>query len=177
VAKGLGAIGDSRAIGPLIAKWKEADTSPMNDVIAEALGNITGKKFGKNREKWEQWWSENKEFYTPADTLKNFMTAAVKLDADKAMTFVAPDSHDYDDTKEIFENSENPFNVMFRKLDASKSVKIVETKIMDTMCSAVWRVTFGEEFTIEGKTFKPGDTFDLDGNLHKSGDKWLITGI
>ena len=48
---------------------------------------------------------------------------------------------------------------------------------MDAMCSAVWRVIFKEEFTIEGKTFKAGDTFDIDGNLHKYGDKWLITGI
>lgn len=175
--KALGGIGDKRAVGPLIAKWKDTDTSPMNDVIAEALNNITGKDFGKDLEKWQQWWNINKELYTPADTIQNFMAAAIKLNADKAMTFVAPDSHDYEDIKETFENSENPFNIMFRKLDASKSVKIIETKIKDTMCSAVWRVSFKEEFTIEGKTFKVGETFDLDGNLHKYGDKWLITGI
>jgi len=177
VPQALGAIKDKRAVGPLIQKLKKSKFSPMNVVIAEALDNITGKNFGKDSTKWQQWWDVNKELYTPANTIKNFMAAALKLDAAKAMTFVAPDSHDYEDIKEIFENSEHPFNIMFRKLDASKSVKIIETKIKDTMCSAVWRVTFKEEFTIEGKTFKIGETFDLDGNLHKYGDKWMITGI
>ncbi len=58
IAKALGAIRDERAIAPLIAKWNENDTSPMNDVIAEALGSITGQNFGKDRIKWEQWWEE-----------------------------------------------------------------------------------------------------------------------
>lgn len=73
--------------------------------------------------------------------------------------------------------SEHPFNVMFRKLDTSKPTKIIEASIIDNMCTAVWQVVFKEEFTIEGQTFKPGDTFDLDGGLRKYGDKWLITGI
>jgi len=171
--KALGGIGDKRAVGPLIEKWKDTNTSPMNDVIAEALDNITGKDFGKDLEKWQQWWQENKEFYTPADTIKNFMSAAVKLDANKAMTFVAPDSHDYDDIKEALENPEDVFNIMFRKLDASRPVKIIKAEIVDSMCSAVWRVEFKEDFG----QFKARDTYDLDGNLHKYGDKWLITGI
>ena len=119
--KALGGIGDKRAVGPLIAKWKDTDTSPMNDVISEALDNITGKGFGKDLRKWQEWWNINKDFYTPADTIKNFMAAAVKLDKDKAMTFVAPESHDYEDIKETFANSENPFNIMFKKLDSKKS--------------------------------------------------------
>jgi hypothetical protein len=45
------------------------------------------------------------------------------------------------------------------------------------MCSAVWEFTLKEDFSIEGKALKAGDTFELDGNLHKYDDKWLITGI
>jgi len=67
--------------------------------------------------------------------------------------------------------------MIFRKIDPSVPVKIIETKIIDNMCSAVWQVTFKEDFTIKGNTFKAGETFDIDGNLHRYGDKWLITGI
>ncbi len=121
--------------------------------------------------------NENSSFLTPEKTIQTFMAAAVKLDKNKAMVCVAPDSHDYKDIKRIFEMSEHPFNIMFRKLDTSKPTKIIEASIIDNMCTAVWQVAFKEEFTIEGHTFKPGDTFDIDGNLRKYGDKWLITGI
>jgi len=32
-------------------------------------------------------------------------------------------------------------------------------------------------FKAEGQTFKARETFDLDGNLKKVGDRWLIVGI
>ncbi len=175
--KALGGIGDKRAVEPLIEKWKHTNTSPINDVIVEALSNITGKNFGKDFEKWQQWWNEVGEFYRPEDTIRNFMTAAVELDKDRAMAFVAPDSHDYGDIKETFESSENPFNIMWRKLDSSMPTKIIKADVIDNMCSAVWRVTFKEDFNFGKTTFKEGDTFDLDGNLRKYDDKWLITGI
>jgi len=177
VAKALGAIKDARAVGPLIEKWAACDWSPMKEVIAEALGLITEKDFGVDLQKWQQWWQDNSAWFSPDNTIQNFMSAAMNLNADKAMKYVAPDSHDYQDIKEIFENPEHPFNSMLKKSDTSVPVKIAEAKIEGNMCSAVWRVTLKEEFTIEGKTFKAGDTFELDGNLCKYGDKWLITGI
>ena len=94
-----------------------------------------------------------------------------------AMICVAGDSHDYKDIQAIFEIPEHPFNMLCRKIDPFVPVKIIETKIIGNMCEAVWQVTFKEDFTIEGKTFKAGETFDIDGNLHRYGDKWLITGI
>jgi HEAT repeat protein len=59
VAKALGAIKDKRAVGPLIEKWQKEDTSPMKEVIIEALENITEKKLGQDKAKWQQWWQEN----------------------------------------------------------------------------------------------------------------------
>ncbi|MHC4655351.1 MAG: HEAT repeat domain-containing protein [Planctomycetota bacterium] len=177
VPKALGAIKDKRAVGPLIQKWQKCDWSPMKEVIAEALERITGKKLGQDKQKWDKWWLETKRFISPEATLRNFMSAAMKLDMNNAMEYVASDSHDYKDIQEIFEESEHPFNMLFRKIDPSVPVKILETKIIDNMCEAVWQVTFKEDFAIEGKTFKAGETFDIDGNLHRYGDKWLITGI
>jgi len=177
VPKALGAIQDKRAIGPLIEKWQKADWSPMKEVISEALVRITGKQLGQDQKQWQQWWDENGQFLTPEDTIRNFMSAAMMLDAQKAMSFVAPESHDYQDIKRIFEMPDHPFNIVFRKLDPSAPTKILEAKVIDSMCIAVWQMTFKEEFTVKGKTFKAGETFELDGNLHKYGDKWLITGI
>ncbi|MHC4111671.1 MAG: tetratricopeptide repeat protein [Planctomycetota bacterium] len=177
IPKALGAIKDKRAVEPLIQKWQKCDWSPMKEVISEALERITGKKLGQDKQKWDKWWKETKRFISPEATLRNFMAAAMKLDKNNAMEYVAVDSHDYKDTQEIFEESEHPFNVLFRKTDPSVPVKILETKIIDNMCEAVWQITFKEDFTIEGKTFKAGETFDIDGNLRRYGDKWLITGI
>jgi hypothetical protein len=177
IPKALGAIGDKRAVEPLIQKWQKCDWSPMKEVIAEALESITGKKIGQDKEKWDKWWQKTKRFISPEATLRNFMAAAMKLDMNNAMEYVASDSHDYKDTQEIFEESEHPFNILFRKTDPAVPVKIIEAKIIDNMCEAVWQITFKEDFTIEGKTFKAGETFNIDGNLRRYGDKWLITGI
>lgn len=177
VPKALGAIGDKRAIEPLIDKWQKCDWSPMKEVIAEALERITGKKIGQDKQKWEKWWQETRRFISPEATIRNFMAAAMKLDMNNAMVYVAGDSHDYKDIQAIFEKPEHPFNVIFRKTDPAVPVKTIETKIIDNICEAVWQVTFKEDFTIKGKTFKAGETFGIDGNLHKYGDKWLITGI
>lgn len=177
VPKALGAIGDKRAVEPLIKKWQKCDWSPMKEVISEALERITGKKLGQDKQKWDKWWQETKRFISPEATIQSFMAAAMKLNMNGAMVCVAGDSHDYKDIKAIFENPEHPFNILFRKIDPSVPVRIIETKIIDNMCEAVWQVTFKEDFTIEGKTFKAGETFDIDGSLHRYGDKWLITGI
>jgi len=56
IAKALGAIKDTRAVGPLIEKWGNADFEPMNAVIAEALENITVQKFGRDLGKWKEWY-------------------------------------------------------------------------------------------------------------------------
>ncbi|MHC4084126.1 MAG: tetratricopeptide repeat protein [Planctomycetota bacterium] len=177
IPKALGAIKDKRAVGPLIKKWQKCDWSPMKEVIAEALERITGKKLGQDKQKWDKWWQETRRFISPEATIKSFMAAASKLDMNNAMVYVAGDSHDYKDTQEIFKESEHPFNVLFRKTDPEVPAKIIKINIMDNMCEAVWQVTFKEDFTIEGKTFKAGETFDIDGNLRRYGDKWLITGI
>ena len=43
------------------------------------------------------------------------------------------------------------------------------------------RGTFKRDFAVvgggTGQTFNAGSTFDLDGTLKKSGDRWLIEGI
>ena len=54
----LGAIGDSRAIGPLIGKLGTVDALHVRSVIAEALQRLTGRDFGSDPEAWKKWWKE-----------------------------------------------------------------------------------------------------------------------
>lgn len=177
IAKALGAIGDPCAVGPLIERWQTADWSPMKEVIAEALQNLTGKNLGPELESWRQWWSDTSLFYTPEDTIRNFMTAAAMLDEQKAMAFVAPDSHDYEDIRQIFRSPDNPLRIIFSKIDSRVPVTFDEVKQDGRMCQAAWQVPLREDCAIEGTEFKAGQTFPLDGNLCKYGDKWLFTGI
>ena len=50
------------------------------------------------------------------------MLAAAMLDEEKAMSFVAPDSHDYEDIREIFRSPDHPFRIIFGKIDAQVPV-------------------------------------------------------
>jgi len=56
IPKALGAIGDKRAVGPLVRKLESAPWSPMREVVAEALGAITGQDFGNDAARWRAWW-------------------------------------------------------------------------------------------------------------------------
>jgi len=58
IPKALGAIGDPRAVLPLIEKLEKSDGSPMRDVVAEALGLLTGKNFETDAQAWRRWWDE-----------------------------------------------------------------------------------------------------------------------
>lgn len=55
IPKALGAIGDERAIEPLIEKLEKCNWSPMKEVVAEALNRITGKDFGSDAQAWRSW--------------------------------------------------------------------------------------------------------------------------
>ena len=58
-AEALGEIKDPKAIEPLIAMLKdEEETIP--GIAAEALEKITGKNLGKDHDKWQKWWEQNK---------------------------------------------------------------------------------------------------------------------
>jgi len=56
----LGNLKDPRAIEPLIAALKDAN-SPVRKSAAISLTKITGKDFGQYPEEWQKWWEQNKD--------------------------------------------------------------------------------------------------------------------
>jgi hypothetical protein len=61
IPKALGAIGDKRAIGPLIEKLQRSDWSPMRDVVSEALEKLTGENLGTDAKAWKTWWEKEQQ--------------------------------------------------------------------------------------------------------------------
>ncbi len=58
IPKALGAIGDKQAVLPLIEKLEKSDWSPMREVVAEALGKLTGKNSETDAKAWRRWWDQ-----------------------------------------------------------------------------------------------------------------------
>ena len=56
IPKALGAIGDVRAIPPLIDKLEKCNESPMREVVVEALGRLSDKDLGTDAKAWRKWW-------------------------------------------------------------------------------------------------------------------------
>lgn len=61
IPKALGAIGDKRAIEPLIEKLRLSDKSPMREVVSEALQNLSGKNFETDAKAWKIWWEKEQQ--------------------------------------------------------------------------------------------------------------------
>jgi len=116
---------------------------------------------------------------TPEATVIAFTKAAAAGEVDLALACFAPDSYDYEDAKVLLTGPvTNPLRMMLDAVDPDAPIQIVALKTTDdTRCSIKWRMVLKKGFTVKGETFKPGDTFDLDGNLKKVEDRWLIVGI
>jgi HEAT repeat protein len=58
-AEALGALGDRHAVAPLIAALDDAEPEVTESVVA-ALGRLTGRSFGADRDAWRRWWDERR---------------------------------------------------------------------------------------------------------------------
>ncbi len=59
-AVALGEMRDPRVVEPLIAALKD-ESREVGSRAAEALKKISGKDFGKDPDRWHEWWEENRE--------------------------------------------------------------------------------------------------------------------
>jgi len=181
--RSLGRIGDMRAVPVLIdlLDYYNKDTQLYARV---ALCEITGVYFSNDKAKWRNWWQQKGkptmelDLSTPEATVISFTKAAVASDVELALACFASGSHDYEDAKEILTGpATNPFRMILTAVDTDAPITIVKEKRQGQWCEIAWRVTLKKGFTVEGKTFKQGETFDLDGNVKKVEDRWLIVGI
>jgi hypothetical protein len=58
-ARALAALGDTRAVGPLVAQMA-AEEGRMLEDFGEALEKLTGAKLGPNADAWKRWYDDHK---------------------------------------------------------------------------------------------------------------------
>jgi len=62
-ARALGKLGNRDAIEPLIRALRDRDVF-VQDKVADALKQLTGKRFGRNAKAWQKWWQREGRFTT-----------------------------------------------------------------------------------------------------------------
>jgi HEAT repeat protein len=181
--RSLGRVGDMRAVPVLIdlLDYYNKDTQLYSKV---ALCEITGVYFGSDKTKWQNWWQEKGkssaelDLSTPEATVISFTRAAVAGEIELALACFSPGSHDYGDVKELLTSpARNFLKTLFEAVDPNAPIDAYKKKQEGDWCEVNWRMKLKKGFTVEGKTFKAGETFDLDGNVKKVEDRWLIVGI
>ena len=181
--RSLGRVGDMRAVPVLIdlLDYYNKDTQLYSRV---ALCEITGVYFGSDKSKWQNWWRQKGKFTAELDlsapeaTVISFTRAAVAGEIELALACFSPGSHDYGDVKELLTSpARNFLKTLFEAVDPNAPIDAYKKKQEGDWCEVNWRMKLKKGFTVEGKTFKAGETFDLDGNVKKVEDRWLIVGI
>lgn len=64
-----------------------------------------------------------------------------------------------------------------QSLDPQAEMPVTSIEQTERGTSVAWQVTFKNDVTMEGHTFRAGDTWELDASLQRSGDSWLIDGL
>ena len=185
--RALGRMGELSAV-PVLIELLDHRNKDTRLYARVALAEITGVYYESDKDKWRDWWMQKGkplselELSKPEAAVISFTKAAARGDVELALACVALDSHDYEDIRDVLTGAkENPFTRMFQAVDPNKEITIVSKEEKENWCSIAWRMTFKEAFTVgegpKAMSFKAGDTFDLDGNVKKVGNRWLINGI
>lgn len=181
--RSLGRLGDMRAV-PVLIDLLDHYNKDTQLYARVALCEITGVYFGSDKTKWRKWWEQKGkptaelDLSSPEATVISFTKAAVAGDVESAMACFSPGSHDYEDVQKLLTGPvKNFFKTLFEAVDPNAPIDAYKKKQEGDWCEINWRMKLKKGFTVEGKTFKAGETFDLDGNLKKVEDRWLIVGI
>ena len=122
---------------------------------------------------------------TPESTTRSFAKALISGDAESILACWSPDAEDYADMKRTFydgltdgeQRAHNKAMQVFQALDPD-AMPIVAKDEIDGGIMVRVQATFKEDVTVEGLTFRAGDTFDFPGvTLRPFGENWLIYNI
>ncbi len=115
---------------------------------------------------------------SPEAAVRGFAKAALAGDVKAALAYVNPQGYDYEDIRRgLTPPGDGPLVQLFAHVDPAAPIDVKIDNQTEDAAAFHWLMTFKEEFRAGGRTFKAGETFDLDGNLKKVGDVWLIQGI
>lgn len=138
------------------------------------------------------WWNQkgqeeglHLDLSSPEAAVRSFTRAIVSGNAEAVMACMLPGGTDYEDMQEILnadpddpdQRSEYEMKLWLQSLDPDAEMPVTSTKETDRGTEIAWQVTFKKDVTAGDRTFRAGDTFELDARLRRSGDSWLIDGM
>jgi len=118
---------------------------------------------------------------TPEATVRSWTKAVATGNIKDALACMLPGGVDYEDVKEILNAKPTSpqffLKQMLESIDTEKPIRILGKQMIEDEVGIGWEFYFKEDFTIEGRTFKRGESFEFDAGLKKHGDCWLIDNI
>lgn len=118
---------------------------------------------------------------TPEATVRSWTKAVATGNVQEALACMLPGGVDYEDIKEILNAKPTSRKFFLKKMwdsiDTEKPIRILGKQLIEDEAGIGWEFYFKEDFTIEGRTFKRGESFEFDASLKKHGDYWLIDNI
>ncbi|KPK83437.1 MAG: hypothetical protein AMJ81_08295 [Phycisphaerae bacterium SM23_33] len=124
---------------------------------------------------------ESVDLSTPEAAVTSWTKAVATGKKGRALACMLPGGVDYDDVERILsaDPSSRAYFIkqMWEAIDPGKPVRILRREQGGGRVTITWQVRFKREVSIRGRTFKSGDTFELDATLKQRGGDWLIDGI
>ncbi len=118
-------------------------------------------------------------FHTPAATVSSFVQILSMGDINQISKCFVEGAHDVENLRRIMEDPQDAedleMKVMFESIGSP--VEVVSTVEEANGLSVKWLSTVKREFSIDSKTYQPGDKFELDATLVQIGSDWKIAGI
>jgi RNA polymerase sigma factor (sigma-70 family) len=129
--------------------------------------------------------SSKPDLSSPEAAVRSFTKAFASGNAEAAMACMLPGGTDYEDIQKTLDaGPDNPdqqgsyqMKLWLQALDPDAEMPIIEVKEGERGTEVTWQVTYKKDVTIDGHTFRAGDTFNLDATLRQVDGSWLIDGI
>jgi len=130
-------------------------------------------------------WSESAEgadfqldLSSPEGTVRSFTKAFALGEAESVLACWLPTAGDYEDIRLALEagpdDERYEGRMWFQSLDPDAEMPIVRTEDIEGGIELAWRVTLKKDATMGGRTYRAGDTEEVEVTLRPSGDSWLI---
>ncbi len=122
---------------------------------------------------------------SPEAAVRSFTKAFASGDAETVMACMLPGGTDYEDVQKILNaNPDDPeqrdeyeMRLWLQALDPDADMPIVESAESERGTSVTWQVTYKQDVTVGGQTFRAGDAYNLDATLRQVDGSWRIDGI
>ena len=114
----------------------------------------------------------------PDKTIESFSKLLSSGNLGRLSECFVPGAQDYlDIMRTLLGNNTEDAQGRFVFSSIGEPIEITDVTSDETAVTVKWTFTVRRAFTIEGKSFQPGDKFEMDATVVEVDGKWLIKGI